>query len=256
MQNSRQLTERRGVGQKRDKPFLSVYSFPFLDFVMKLTRVAAHFANRRAIILQISMDVPGTITWEEFLENAEAFLQLSNKLSDGWELRGYKDIPGKAYVARQKKYFISANSDSHYCLLSENKDIDDYLNFELQQDPFEAPSVVEKVLVKEHHILWSMSYSVPVLYFNGWKSDFPGINPVTVEEAQSFARDAKLNYTELSQAIHPILGTPFLHLHPCFSYELLQITSKSKNKLVSWLSTVASSALGLKLLPEYCKLTM
>ncbi|XP_006619578.1 ubiquitin-like-conjugating enzyme ATG10 isoform X4 [Apis dorsata] len=162
------------------------------------------------------MDGPGTITWEEFLEDAEKFVQMSNYISDGWDLRGNKNIP----------------------------------------DPFEATCPIEKPLITEHHILWSMSYSVPVLYFNGWKSDFPGINSISMEEAQSFVCDTELKYKDLSQAMHPILGTPFLYLHPCMSHELLQITSKSKNKLVSWLSTVAPAALNLKLRPEYYQLTI
>lgn len=36
------------------------------------------------------MDGPGTITWDEFLENAKRFLVVSKKISDGWELRGNK----------------------------------------------------------------------------------------------------------------------------------------------------------------------
>lgn len=36
------------------------------------------------------MDGPGTVTWEEFLENAERFLVISDKISDAWELRGDK----------------------------------------------------------------------------------------------------------------------------------------------------------------------
>lgn len=36
------------------------------------------------------MDGPGTITWEEFLENTENFIQMSNRISDGWELKGNK----------------------------------------------------------------------------------------------------------------------------------------------------------------------
>lgn len=47
-----------------------------------------------------------------------------------------------------------------------------------------------------------------------------------MEEAQSFVCDTELKYKDLSQAMHPILGTPFLYLHPCMSHELLQITSK------------------------------
>lgn len=36
------------------------------------------------------MEGPGTITWEEFLDNAENFLQVSNDISDCWEIRGDK----------------------------------------------------------------------------------------------------------------------------------------------------------------------
>lgn len=51
--------------------------------------------------------------------------------------------------------------------------------------------------------------------------DIPGINPVGVEEIQT-VHGSKLNYMELSQAIHPIIGIPFMQLHPCLSQELLQ----------------------------------
>lgn len=36
------------------------------------------------------MDGPGTITWDEFLENAERFVEMSSEISDRWELRGNK----------------------------------------------------------------------------------------------------------------------------------------------------------------------
>lgn len=36
------------------------------------------------------MDGSGTITWEEFLEDAERFLVVSDRISDGWEFRGDK----------------------------------------------------------------------------------------------------------------------------------------------------------------------
>ncbi|XP_016770495.1 ubiquitin-like-conjugating enzyme ATG10 isoform X2 [Apis mellifera] len=163
----------------------------------------------------------------------------------------FENIPGEVYVVRRQKQYIYNNSNNYTAL--ENND----LNFMLKkEDPFEATCPIERPLITEHHVLWSMSYSVPVLYFNGWKSDFPGINSISMEEAQSFVCDRELKYKDLSQAIHPILGTPFLYLHPCMSHELLQITSKSKNKLVSWLSTVAPAALNLKLRPEYYQLTI
>ncbi|XP_033315678.1 ubiquitin-like-conjugating enzyme ATG10 [Bombus bifarius] len=202
------------------------------------------------------MDGPGTITWDEFLENAERFVEMSSEISDRWELRGNKDVPGEAYIVHQERQYICSNSNLNDYSTPENNDSADDFDFVLKEDPFEATCPIEKPLVTEHHVLWSMSYSVPILYFNGWKSDFPGINPISAEEAQSLVRNGEVKYKDLSQAIHPILGTPFLHLHPCMSHELLQITSNSKNKIVSWLSTVAPAALNLKLRPEYCQLTM
>lgn len=199
------------------------------------------------------MDGPGTVTWEEFLENAERFLVISDKISDGWELRGNKDIPGQAYLVRRAKHFVSSDLTMEKDESTSDNDAEEF-HMKFREDPHEATSTNETPFVIEHHILWSVSYSVPVLFFNGWKSDFPGINPVSVNEAQ-MVHGSKLNYMELSQAIHPIVGTPFLQLHPCLSQGLLRIMSKSKNKLVSWLSCMASAALYLKMHPEYFKLT-
>jgi len=75
----------------------------------------------------------------------------------------------------------------------------------------------EAIVVRDERFLFSFCS----LFF----LDFPGVNPVSVNEAQ-MVRGSKLNYTELSQAIHPIVGTPFLQLHPCLSQELLRTLSK------------------------------
>lgn len=69
--------------------------------------------------------------------------------------------------------------------------------------------------------IWRAIFFHFVIFF----LDFAGINPMSVNEAQT-VHGAKLNYTELSQAIHPIVGTPFLQLHPCLSQELLRTMPK------------------------------
>ncbi|XP_051167535.1 ubiquitin-like-conjugating enzyme ATG10 isoform X2 [Leptopilina boulardi] len=202
------------------------------------------------------MDGPGTMTWEEFVENAESIIEISNSIDDHWQFEGDKNIPGQGYLLRREKTFISIDILSSESWTKAEEDLSNELCLKLREDPFEAPSIAfERPLVKEHHILWSMSYSVPVLYFNGWKSDCPGINPVSVEVAQKLLKNDSLDYSELSQAIHPILGTSFLYLHPCMSQNLIKITPKSKNKLISWLSMVAPAALNFKIRPEYYKLT-
>ena len=133
-----------------------------------------------------------------------------------------------------------------------------------------------------------MLWETQLLFFSFFFLDFLGINPVSINEAQT-VNDSKLNYMELSQAIHPVVGRPFLQLHPCLTQELIRTMPKrwetalhvkkmkkiwrvkkiycfsvlywelyecySKNKLVSWLSCVASAALNLKIHPHYYKLT-
>ncbi|XP_014474214.1 PREDICTED: ubiquitin-like-conjugating enzyme ATG10 isoform X2 [Dinoponera quadriceps] len=179
------------------------------------------------------MDGPGTVTWEEFVENAGKFLAVSDKLSDGWEFRGDKDIPGQAYLVRKTVCFLPDDSIWRNDEAADDNDGDiEEFHARFQEDPHEAPSVAETPFITEHHILWSMSYSVPVLFFNGWKSDYPGVNPVSVNEAQT-VHSSKLNYTELSQAIHPIVGTPFLQLHPCLSRELLRGMPDRRNDEVT-----------------------
>lgn len=64
-----------------------------------------------------------------------------------------------------------------------------------------------------------------IFFFSPLVLDFPGINPVSVNEAQTI-HASNLSYMELSQAIHPIIGVPFLQLHPCLSQELLRSMSR------------------------------
>lgn len=77
----------------------------------------------------------------------------------------FQNEPGKAYLVKRKKHLLQTDNS-----VFKNNDADDDLNFTLTNDPFEASSTIEKPFVTEHHVLWSMSYGVPVLYFHGWKS--------------------------------------------------------------------------------------
>lgn len=75
---------------------------------------------------------------------------------------------------RREKTFVPAG----YPLDELQSESEDKIDGELEcdekpdtcADPYEAPSTQERPLIMEHHILWSMNYSVPVIYFNGWKS--------------------------------------------------------------------------------------
>lgn len=52
----------------------------------------------------------------------------------------------------------------------DDDDDDEEFHVKFREDPHEVPSTLETPLITEYHILWSMSYGVPVIYFNRWKS--------------------------------------------------------------------------------------
>lgn len=103
----------------------------------------------------------------------------------------------------------------------------------------------------EHHILYSHSYSVPILYFNAYTS---GGQLLSLQELWSIVSDTlKLDaastdlWKMITQQEHPLLRRPYFHLHPCHTAELmaqLQCSHWSPmNYLLSWLSTVAPAVL-------------
>lgn len=76
-------------------------------------------------------------------------------------------MPGQAYLSRCVKTFISPEK-----LSAVNPEYVDEFTSTLDDtvDPFAAANSDDSPLITEHHILWSLSYSVPVLYFNAWMS--------------------------------------------------------------------------------------
>ncbi|KAG7208304.1 hypothetical protein KM043_014543 [Ampulex compressa] len=116
------------------------------------------------------MDGPGTITWEEFLENAKSFVRFSTTISDGWELRGDESMPGQAYLCRRVKDFLPSDDELYGVSNLRLDEADEEFEFEFAKDPLDSNSTIERPLIMEHHVLWSISYTVPVLYFNGWRA--------------------------------------------------------------------------------------
>lgn len=94
------------------------------------------------------MDGPGTISWDEFLENARSFVAFSDKISDGWQLLGEQEVPAQAYLVRQRKNFIPNKMDT-----DGSSDVENWTE-KLCEDPYEASPANERPLIVEHHILW------------------------------------------------------------------------------------------------------
>uniref|UniRef100_A0A8C6LM83 Ubiquitin-like-conjugating enzyme ATG10 n=1 Tax=Nothobranchius furzeri TaxID=105023 RepID=A0A8C6LM83_NOTFU len=117
------------------------------------------------------------------------------------------------------------------------------------------------VLQYEYHILYSSSYSTPVLYFRAFTLEGRSL---TLEEVWSFVhpnfrlclQNSPLN--ALSQQEHPLLGQPFFYLHPCRTEEFMKLVltaaedkHRPMNYVLLWLSLVGP-AVGLDVPLEYC----
>jgi hypothetical protein len=116
-----------------------------------------------------------------------------------------------------------------------------------------------EILTFVYHIVYSDSWSVPVLYLNAYKSDGRCLN---YEELYSslLIEDSLKNELFITQQEHPILFKPFFYLHPCKTNEFMLVTkpienekpemalsetlynsSATKNYTLKWLSFVFST---------------
>ncbi|XP_076462364.1 ubiquitin-like-conjugating enzyme ATG10 isoform X2 [Babylonia areolata] len=117
-----------------------------------------------------------------------------------------------------------------------------------------APSA--GILRCQYHVVYSHSYSVPVLFFNVCKSDGSRLSLEEVwrrvphEFQQRFHHH---KWATLTQQEHPLLGSPFFMLHPCHTATLMSQVPCPQDKryyLVKWLSSVGP-VVGLHLPPAY-----
>uniref|UniRef100_A0A1A9W6Z1 TsaA-like domain-containing protein n=1 Tax=Glossina brevipalpis TaxID=37001 RepID=A0A1A9W6Z1_9MUSC len=95
----------------------------------------------------------------------------------------------------------------------------------------------------EYHVVYSVTYQVPVLYLQGHRHDG---KIITLEKAWDIfkfdrnddetrlTRQQMLNI--LTQMEHPILFKPYLCLHPCRTAELLSQTPNSCNRIITFIS--------------------
>jgi len=165
------------------------------------------------------------------------FLEISDKLGDDWKKEGDGIIPGATFISLS-------------CLK-------------------ESSSVEERLLKCEYHVVYSMSYSVPVIYFNmslttGKLLPVEQVWSILQDELNSGRGTSPSVSSIISQQEHPILNVPYLFLHPCHTEALMKslssVSSANTNNscepdlhyLLSWLSIVGR-VVGLPLCNEYGK---
>nr|QSV39520.1 autophagy associated protein [Locusta migratoria] len=193
----------------------------------------------------------GTITWEYFLKCTDELLGISDIINDGWIGRGSKNIAGSYYIAKTAK---------RSCMIvKESNEAADYLedeklaSYETDNESI-STATRGKASEWEYHVLYSISYSVPVLYFNACFSDG---SLFSLEQLWQLLSDnfkgalEPQKWSVLTQQEHPVLGRPFFQLHPCRTAKFLEMfEDSSTNLLITWLSSVGP-LVGLELSLKY-----
>ncbi|XP_028283435.1 ubiquitin-like-conjugating enzyme ATG10 isoform X2 [Parambassis ranga] len=231
-----------------------------------------------------ALDEPG------FHACCQLLLQQSEQLGDGWswlELGGGPGEEGSEVGYLKKTVLRSVAVDSNPVQTQEASgseteqtsilqpeaqdtgepaslnadDLNDYIKDE--DAVCTAVDINSQVLQYEYHILYSCSYSTPVLYFRAFTMEGRSL---TLQEVWSSIHP---NYrlclqnsplTTITQQEHPLLGQPFFMLHPCkteeFMRPLLQASHdqpRPVNYVLSWLSVVGP-VVGLDIPLKYCTL--
>lgn len=184
----------------------------------------------------------------EFLQCVNHFLQISDVINDGWVLKSYQD---NVYLYKSLIQCLKVDNEC-------SKDLEEFNDTHL--DSVEDSQCADDSHVNfrkwEYHIIYSLSYQVPVIYFNVWNSNGQLLSLDELWKAidpnfKEFVFENKW-YT-LTQREHPYLFKPFFYFHPCHTADFLNCFGNKKcNKLIMWLSSIGQ-VIWLKLNPLYGK---
>lgn len=153
------------------------------------------------------------LSYKEFEFCVRHFQKVSENINDSWTL---------SHVSNSDEIFLKKFS---YSFLEVNN--------------------ISRNVSWEYNIIYSHSYSAPVLYFNVC---FENGKLLSLEDIETFlnpvfrAQFIQNKWKYLSQQEHPYQRRPFFALHPCNTEDFMEqivVENPTVNPLVSWLSTVA-----------------
>jgi len=119
-------------------------------------------------------------------------------------------------------------------------------------------SCSDNVHVYDFHVVYSYSYKVPVLYFQGHRSDGQLLTLDEIKQhlpSNSLKVLSESKWTFITREEHPHLSRPWFTLHPCATSDWMKllleeskvaIEEQSLRYLSTWLSVVGQ-AVGLKI---------
>lgn len=205
----------------------------------------------------------GTLSPDEFSASAKALvakwreIDVDDSLPDwAWTPCCRMGVPSETegYVALEGVYHTAAGSQ-----IGDSSDPDD--QGIIEHDTW-VQSSCDNVHVYDFHIVYSFSYKVPVLYFQGHQA---GGQLLTIDEikkdlpSHSLKILSESKWTFITREEHPHLSWPWFTLHPCGTSDWVKLLlnklgdkDRSLQYLSAWLSVVGQ-AVGLKIpLKLYC----
>lgn len=193
----------------------------------------------------------GVISLTDFVKDIHEILQHSQNIHDSWTLVSQNaDLAHQFLLKKTQKLYPVGTLCNAASAGSDGSVSDD-------EQSVSGQSCDMQLLYCEYHIVYSLSYSVPVMYFNIW-----GMNGkiLSLEDVWTLL-GKKLgvsheNWSFVTQQEHSILGKPFYHLHPCHTAEFMEKFQGTalKNYVACWLSIVGP-AVGLDVELSYASLT-
>ncbi|XP_029931293.1 ubiquitin-like-conjugating enzyme ATG10 [Myripristis murdjan] len=230
------------------------------------------FSRCCRLLVQQSQSLRDGWSWEPGQGSAEGYLRKTTLRTAAFTSRPEREPEGSGAAPEQHTAPGRAEepSQSDLAAPAASGDADDLTGAEddgADEDDWVCRAPAEsssRVLQYEYHVLYSCSYSVPVLYFRAFTLEGRSLSLDEVWSCvppQYRARLQQSPWNTITQQEHPLLGQPFFLVHPCRTDELMRPVMQAAqqqlrwvNYVVTWLSMVGP-LVGLEMPLSYAALS-
>ena len=186
-----------------------------------------------------------TVSYEEFLTQAQSLAAASSQLGDGWELNHVRTTDGPeetAYLVKRETRTVHFDAHVHprdfngvevpreHDETEENVGDDDPAAWSPCENEKDFPEIPEPETVHfEYHVIHSQFYQVPVLYFSASYSSGQSLPLEVVWKLLSPVHSCreKPEWGLVTQQEHPLLFRPYYFIHPCHTSDVMATALQS-----------------------------